>query len=940
MKKIVSCIFIFSFAMTANCQQADFTYTSSSGSFCSPAMIYFTEAATGSPTGFVWNFGNGTGSNAANPIVTYNNAGSFTVQLIVIYPQTSLSVTKTIVVNPALTISIGYDRNYICNPGIIHFTGTGNGNITSYQWDFGDGSGTVTTASDTISHIFANLGSYTVQLKATNSSACSASAEAVIIYAKLPPMTGTISPASGCIPETVSMTANVTIPPNSTVSNYLWDFGDGSPPASTANNTANHVYLTAGSYAPSVIATSSEGCTGTYNFNAVAFGTPPFNENAYPVHSIICGSDSAVFVSTAANANIYYWDFGDGIQAFVADTIVHHKYNSLGTKNVTVTPYYNGCAGNPINFQITVQGVIAGFTYANTCTDKKTFFFTNTSQGNLSAISWDFGDGSPSENTVNPTHTFPVSGSFVTKLTVTDSLTGCSDSSYQTIYTSSPILINPDTFLCKNSTTTFTVLHGSLNPADTYTWHVAGLVAGPFNDSAYTAKATITGNFNNYVIINHGPQSCPDTISLGNTLVVKGPGLSFTGPAALCQAGSYTVSNTSPANPADSVVTWYWNFGENSVNDTTFQPQPYVYKNAGLYNVTLAGIDINGCKDSLVETVTVHPLPYLYVVPAIDTLCAGSADTLLAYHSDSLQWSPSGFLSCTICDTTLTNTNADTKYYATATSVFGCRVTDTVALTVFNPFTTVASLIDPSICLGDTVQFHVDPPGKRILWSPATGLSKPNIYDPIATPLQSTNYIANLTDSAGCFTSSAGINVTVKSLPQVNAGPDQTLPYNSLFSINPTYSNKISSYSWTPGSLLNCTTCPDPTGLATSSNTFFITVTSDSGCIAEDSIKIFIECSDANLLMPNAFTPNNDGHNDFFYPLTRGVQSITRFSIYDRFGKLVYEARNFPPNEMQFGWDGKFNGSDQSTAVFVYYVEAICDLGEKLYKKGSVVLIR
>ena len=689
-----------------------------------------------------------------------------------------------------------------------------------------------------------------------------------------------------------------------------------------------------------MIATTSEGCTGTYNFNAVAFGTPPFSENAYPVHSIICGADTAVFVSTATNANYYYWDFGDGSQVVVADTIVHHKYNSLGTKNVTVTPYYNGCAGNPINFQITVQGVIAGFTYSNTCIDKKIFSFTNTSQGNLSAVSWDFGDGSPVENTVNPTHTFSGPGSFVTKLTVTDSLTWCSDSSYQTIYTSSPVLVNPDTFLCKNSVTTFTVLHGSLNPADTYTWHVAGIVAGPFNDSAYTAKATITGNFNNYVIINHGPQYCPDTISLANTLVVKGPGLSFTGSAALCQAGSYTVSNTSPPNPADSVVTWYWNFGENSGNDTTYQPTPYVYKNAGLYNVTLAGIDINGCKDSLVETVTVHPLPYLYVVPALDTLCAGKTDTLLAYHSDSLQWAPSNFLSCTTCDTTITNTNADTKYYATATSVFMCSVTDTVALTVFNPFTAFPSLTNPAICLGDTVQLHVDPPGKRIRWSPATGLSNPNIYDPIATPLQSTNYVATLTDSAGCFTSNISINVTVKSLPEVDAGPDQTLPYNTPFSINPKYSNNVSTYSWTPAGSLNCFNCPDPTGIATASNTFFIKVTSDSGCIAGDSINIFVECNEAYLLMPNAFTPNNDGHNDYFYPLTRGVKSITKFSIYDRFGKLVYEARNFPPNAKQFGWDGKLNGTDQSSAVFVYYLEAICDLGDKLYKKGSFVLIR
>jgi gliding motility-associated-like protein len=940
MKKIVSFIFIFSLVVTAYCQQADFTYTSSSGSFCSPSTIHFTEAATGSPTGFVWTFGNGTGSNSANPVVTYNSAGSYTVQLIVIYPETSLSVTKTIVINPALTISIGYDRNYICNPGIIHFTGTGNGNITLYHWDFGDGSGIVTTATDTISHNFTSLGSYTVQLMATNSNGCSASAETVIVFAKLPPITGTISPASGCIPANVSMTANVTVPPNSTVANYLWDYGDGSPTASTATNNTSHVYLAAGSYAPSVIATTSEGCTGTYNFNAVSFGTPPFNENAYPVDSILCGSDIATFVSTATNANYYFWDFGDGSQVVVADTIVRHKYNLLGTKNVTVTPYYNGCAGNSLNFQITVQGVIAGFTSLNSCADKKTYSFTNTSQGNLSAISWDFGDGSPTDSTVNPTHTFPAEGAFVTRLTVSDSVTGCSDTYFQTIYTSSPVLADADTFLCRNATTTFRVQNASLNPANTYTWHVAGLVAGPYKDSTYTAKATITGNFNNYVVIDHGPQYCQDTLRLPDTLRVRGPGLSFTGPAALCQAGSYTVSNTSPANPADSVVTWYWNYGDNKVNDTTYQPQPYIYKSAGLFPVTLTGIDINGCRDSLVNNVTVHPLPYLYVIPANDTLCAGKRDTLLAYHSDSLKWSPSNFLSCTTCDTTLTNAPSDTKYYVTATSKFGCYVTDSVMVTVFQPFTALPSLVDTSMCLYETVQLHVDPPGKRITWSPATGLSNSNIYTPVAAPAQSTTYVATLTDSAGCFTSSTQINVTVKSLPAVDAGPDQALPYNTPFSINPTYSNNISSYSWTPGGLLNCSTCPDPTGIATSSNTFLVTVTSDSGCIAEDSLKIFVECSETNLLMPNAFTPNNDGHNDYFYPLTRGVQTITRFSIYNRFGKLVYEATNFPPNDQAFGWDGKLNSLDQRSDVFVYYLEAICDLGGKLYKKGSFVLIR
>ena len=92
--------------------------------------------------------------------------------------------------------------------------------------------------------------------------------------------------------------------------------------------------------------------------------------------------------------------------------------------------------------------------------------------------------------------------------------------------------------------------------------------------------------------------------------------------------------------------------------------------------------------------------------------------------------------------------------------------------------------------------------------------------------------------------------------------------------------------------------------------------------------------------MPNAFTPNHDNLNDYFYPLTIGVQSIIRFSIYDRFGNLVFEARNFAPNDKTFGWDGRVRGADEPTTVFVYYLEALCESGEKLYKKGSVVLIR
>lgn len=941
MNRIVLFIYFFSFTSLAKSQTADFTYSTTDGLYCTPSDVQFTSTVSGNPVGYAWNFGNGTGSNGPNPGTTYFSAGSFTVKLIVIYAQTTVTVTKTVVINPSINASIGYDRNYICKPGVINLNAISNGSNNSYQWDFGDGSGIINTASKTITHNFTKLGVYNIQLLVTSAAGCFDSNKTVITVKSLP-ITGAAKPASGCIPANVSFNATATIPKNSSITNYLWSFGDGSPNVSTATNSTSHNYPAVGSYTPKVTVTTNEGCTNTYDFGGVAYGTPPFNEIAYPVKSVICGSDAAVLVAKATNANSYHWNFGDGKTATVTDTLTTHKYTTLGTKNIGVAPAYNGCNGVTKGFQVTVIGVIAAYNYSNNCADKKTFSFTNTSQGNLSTIAWDFGDGSPIVNTLNATHTFPSSGAYVTKLTVTDFITGCSDTYSKTIYTADPSLVNADSAVCKNDSTTFALVNTYKNPSAKYTWHVAGQVKGPLNDSTYTVRADSLGNFTNYVIINNGSQYCQDTIFLNKKIMVRGPNLSFNAPSSVCLNDLYTITNNSrPYVPSDSVVIWYWNYGINRIiNDTIYQPAPYYYPRPGSYKLKLAGIDINGCKDSIVTTVKVNPMPFLYVLPSADTLCAGNMDSLFAFHSDSITWSPTNGLSCSTCDTVIANPSTTTQYKITAATAFGCAVTDSILVKVYPLFTAVTPASDLYICPNDTVQLLVDPPGKRIVWSPTTGLSNPNDYGPIVSPLQNTTYTATLTDSVGCFASNTSINVHIKSLPTVEAGPDQSYPYNSPFTIQPAYSNNVAVYEWTPADSLSCSACANPSGTATGINTFFIKVTSDSGCNAKDSITIYVECKDANLVMANAFTPNNDNINDYFYPLARGLRSITRFSIYNRFGKLVYEAKNFPPNDRTYGWNGKLNKAGQGAEVFVYYVEALCYSGEKLYKKGSVVLIR
>ncbi|MBC7887046.1 MAG: PKD domain-containing protein [Ferruginibacter sp.] len=939
MLRYIFILLLFSTPVFASSQTADFTIQSN-GPFCNPATIRFIQNCTGNPIGFIWDFGNNIKGYAGDISTTYTNAGTFTVKLIAVYDQVTVEVSKTVLINPAVTASIGFDRNYICTPGAINFTAISTGNIVNRTWNFGDLSGTVNTATNNITHTYANFGNYPVTLTVTDATGCAGLANTSIQVTK-PAIAATASPTSGCITANVNLSATVNTPVNDFVTNYTWNFGDGSPVSTTAANNTNHPYNAVGTYAPILNITTNGGCTNTYNFPAIAYGTPPFNHIAYPLKTVVCGSETPVFVSKATNANAYVWDFGDGVITQISDTVTQHKYATLGFKTVTVTPFFNGCPGTTISFQIEVIGVIASYTYSNTCANRKVYSFINASQGNLSAVLWNFGDTSPTVSNTDAIHNFPVSGQFATSLTVTDAISGCSDNHIETINTAAPVIVNSDSSICKNANTSFSVTNTYTFGSPQYTWNIVGLNIGPTTSPAITVKASNLGNFNNFVSINYGAQSCPDTIQLNHNILVRGPDLSFNIPSAICLNEIFSATNTSkPFIARDSVIRWYWNFGNTITNDTIYQPPTFFYKSPGSYNVKLTGIDINGCKDSLVKIITVNSIPFLKLIPNIDTICVGQSVPLKAFSSNTFLWSPPANFSCPSCDSVIVNPTVTTKYYVTATTPLNCSVQDSVIVNVYNPFTAIARTNIIYLCLNDQVQLDIEPKMNRITWSPATDLSNPNIYNPLASPLQNTTYTATLTDSAGCFNSSASISIIVKSLPAVNAGPDQIVPYNTTFTITPVYSNNISEYAWTPSTLLSCNDCAIPTGISLNSETYAIKVTSDSACVATDTVSIFIECKYANILMPTAFTPNSDNLNDFYYPLTRGIKSIIKFAIYNRLGQLMFEVKNSPPNNKSFAWNGLFKGQYQPAAAYVYILEALCELDEKITKTGSFLLLR
>lgn len=940
MRKITLILFIYFLPFFVIGQTVSFTYQGTSIVLCSPATINFTQTCTGTPIGFTWSFGNGQTSNAPNPSIYFALAGSYIVKLVAIFDVGVLETSQTIVINQSNVTSLGADRNYICTPGSINFTTTGNGNISSYEWAFGDGNNTTST-SPNITHAYANFGSYTAKIKAIDAGGCFAT-DSYNVVVQNPPISASISPANGCVPAAANFSASVNVPVGGSVTNYTWTFGDGTIPQNTVGNTIPHNYIDSGSYLPTLNITTNEGCSNSHNYPSIAFGIPPINHTAYPKKLVYCGSETPIFVAKATYANTYNWDYGDGVLETVTDTVTLHKYLTLGTKIIRVTPFFNGCAGVPIVFQIDVVGVIASFTNSNTCTAKKTFSFINTSQGNQSFISWNFGDGSAIVSTPNATHTYPASGAFFTLLTIVDNATSCRDSIASVVYTAKPTLINPDVFICRNSNTTFTIQNNYSNAGITYKWNVVGLPEASNSNNPYTIAAATFGNFtNNFVAINNGPQYCADTIKLNHTITVKGPNLSYTSNASVCAKNADTITNTSTAYiAADTVKLWYWNYGMVLKNDTIFQPPILFYPGIGVYTIKLFAIDKNGCVDSLIKIVTVKPTPFLRLFPRANTLCQGKTDSLFAFHSDTLLWAPATFLSCAKCDTVMANPNTNTIFYATATNNVGCTSKDSIIVKVFEPFIAASVKSPLYVCMNDTVHVNVNPPNKRITWSPGFGLSDTTIYNSIATSIANTSYLATLTDSAGCFNSTAFVDIIVKTLPLVNAGPDKILPYYSTFTITPLYGINIVSYEWIQSTNLNCKICTTPSGTALETEKFIIKVKSDSGCVAKDDITIFVECKYANLLFPTAFSPNRDGKNDVFYPITRGIKAITKFAIFNRYGQLVYEAKNIKPNEKTTGWDGKYKGIEQEGGAYVFLLEAICDLGEIINKKDSFLLLR
>ncbi len=152
--------------------------------------------------------------------------------------------------------------------------------------------------------------------------------------------------------------------------------------------------------------------------------------------------------------------------------------------------------------------------------------------------------------------------------------------------------------------------------------------------------------------------------------------------------------------------------------------------------------------------------------------------------------------------------------------------------------------------------------------------------------------------------------------------------------------DQIASISWSPSSNLSCTDCLNPNLIALQNETFIVTITDLDGCVYE--AKIELRVLERPIYVPNVFTPNNNGVNEYFtiFGDFEPIEIVSKFAIYDRWGNLVYKVEDKAPDDMEVRWYGDFNGQPAKQGVYAYIINYVTVNGETKTLVGDVTLMR
>ncbi len=663
--------------------------------------------------------------------------------------------------------------------------------------------------------------------------------------------------------------------------------------------------------------------------------------------------------TSAGIINFWNWDFGDGSSAGIFQN-PSRLYAAAGMYNAALIVNNNfGCADTVAKPVQVYYNPVAEFTHVDVCFGDS-LRFTNTSTVNppasLSSYLWVFGDSGPTGSAFSPSHYYIQSGTYTVTL-LSSTANGCSDASTHTVkaydapqssfnksnicLSGSEVFSNTTTTPLMGSTARWSWNFGDGSLADTSTWSPVHHYASP-------------GIYHITLITRSSGLGCADTVKDSITVY----------PMPVAGFGFRNVCLNQPMNFYDSssiavgsIASHSWTFGDGTFPNGNTNPS-HLYASPGSYHVSLIITSSFGCKDSIVKTAVVHPLPHALI--AASDVCKGTVmlfndssfiATTDTIHSWRWNYSDSSPLGTTENTSHLYASSGSYPVQLFITSNFGC-VDSVVKIMTVNPnpvpaFTSSDSAGCEPLCITfQNASAIASGVNTAMSWnfgdgsSSGTGLTPQHCYtnDSVFAP-RIINVTLTVTSDSGCSSTKTKPHfITVYPAPVAGftALPESTSIVNPVISLTD-ISTGADYWLWNFGG--NDTTSiehPLPHTYA-DTGTYKITLVTSTRYSCFDSIHhtIIIE-PDFVFYIPNSFTPNDDGINDTFTGKGIFIKEY-EMMIFDRWGNLIFYS-----DDINKGWDGTANHGTETSQrdTYVYSITVTDIKRQKHVYKGAVTLVR
>jgi len=705
---------------------------------------------------------------------------------------------------------------------------------------------------------------------------------------------------------------------------------------------------------------SGPSAAHNYKINFTFCPTTTTPTLTFTVSAPACAGNNITFTytGTASSTAVYNWDFGDGSPLSAVQS-PSHIYATPGTYNVSLDITDCSATTGPTVVAITVSTPpTSTFNVTSPVCIGANSTITYTGSGATGdAYSWNFGSGNIASGSGQGPYTVNWPGSGTNNITLSVDANGCVSplTTDSVIVSPTPIsnFTSPAAQCLKGNSFNFTA-GGNFLSNSTFLW--------TFGANATPATSTLQ-NPTGIVFSSSGYQTvtmtfikngCASNTFIDSVLIYPMPASDFSF-ADVCLNLAMNFNDLSIV-PSGTISGWLWNFGDSSPSEST-PSASHNYLNPGSYPVSLTTTSDNGCKDTVIKTSVVHPLPKAKF--STSNVCLGAssqfADLSTILATDTIQsWT------WNFGDGSPLNTNRNVSHLYTsvgsytvqllAVSNFGCS-DSTTKISVVNPNPIADfSASDTAGCDPLCISFQSLPsvPGSNILWAWNVGdgsvVNNSQTFDhcyhndSVYTAM-SFNVALTVTSDSGCVNTKSKNNyITAYPNPKADFSiqPQTTTLTKPVISITD-LTKGADLWNWDFGDL-QTSSLSNPlshTYADTGAYTIMLITNNQYGCIDTSKKMVVIE-PDFLFYIPNSFSPDGDGINETFSGKGMFINQY-EMKIFDRWGNLIFSS-----NDITIPWNGKANHSNEvvKSDVYVYSIK-ITDFKKQIHEyKGIVTLIK